>query len=110
MVADLSRRLETCEGRLETRVAELDVKLDGVCSMERTAHSPASQACRCSGPIEAVAAKVGSVNGIYVHGESCMLEHDQFFCNAFSRFSKISLVGFLCVGFLEDFVSDPFVF
>lgn len=78
--------------------------------MERTAHSPASQACRCSGPIEAVAAKVGSVNGIYVHGESCMLEHDQFFCNAFSRFSKISLVGFLCVGFLEDFVSDPFVF
>lgn len=72
VVADLNRRLEACEGRLETRVAELAVKLDGVCQMERASHSPASQACLCSGQIEAVAAKVGTV-------QPCMLVHHHFF-------------------------------
>ena len=57
-MGDLSRRLEACEGRLQTRVAELAGKVEGV---ERS-HPPVPQACACSGKLEAVAAKVGTIH------------------------------------------------
>eukprot|EP00904_Undaria_pinnatifida_P008237 jgi/Undpi1/4543/HiC_scaffold_18.g07897.m1 len=59
VMGDLSRRLEACEGRLQTRVAELAGKVEGV---ERS-HPPAPQACACSGKLEAVAAKIGVLSG-----------------------------------------------
>lgn len=57
MVATLSRRVDACEGRIETRLADVVMRLERV---ERT--RPANEECSCSGRVEAIAAKVCTEN------------------------------------------------
>lgn len=52
-VADLSRKLDTFASRVETHLAELDVRLEG---LEQERSLPL--ACSCSGRIDTVSAKV----------------------------------------------------